>query len=86
MYLVRKGFRSYGKMFRMGSVVSDPSKIRFFNTKLKNKQIVELTKDNYKQLAEYVRIRTGQNPVKRYEELLGLNKPKKKPTKTKAKE
>jgi hypothetical protein len=42
MYVVRRSFRNYGKMMLPGSIV-EPGNIKWFKTRLKDRQIIEVT-------------------------------------------
>lgn len=58
MYVARKAFRNYGVMVLPGSTV-EPGSIKWFKTRLKDRDIVEITAHNFEQYAEYFRVRHG---------------------------
>lgn len=58
MYVARKAFRNYGVIILPGSVV-EPGSIKWFKTRLKDRDIIEITAHNFEQYAEYFRVRHG---------------------------
>ena len=58
MYVARKAFRNYGVMVLPGSVV-EPGSVKWFKTRLKDRDVVEVNAHNFDQYAEYFRVRHG---------------------------
>ena len=52
MYVVRRPFRNYGKVIQVGTEV-EPKAIKLFKSRLKDRQIVEVTDSTFKQWNKY---------------------------------
>lgn len=48
LLLVRRSFKDRGNLFEAGSVITDPSSVRLFRSRLGCRDIVELREDNPK--------------------------------------
>jgi hypothetical protein len=70
IFVARKPFKTCGNFYALGSIITDPSAIKFFNTKLREGKIVEVNESNAEHIAEYVTAKTGENPIESYKELL----------------
>jgi membrane protein involved in colicin uptake len=67
-YVVRRPFKTNGIMYEVGSVIPDPTLIRFFKTKLRDKKIVEVNGANFSKIAEYIKVRAGIDITERLSE------------------
>ena len=52
MYVVRRAFRNYGQVMLPGSII-EPSNIKRFNTRLKERYIVEVTPQTFDAWNQY---------------------------------
>ena len=52
MYVARRAFRNYGKMITPGSII-EPGAVKWFKTRLKDRQIIEVTSQSFKEWKEY---------------------------------
>ena len=67
LFVVKRGFKSLGKMYNAGSIITDPADIKLFKTKLKHKQIVEVTEENKEEIIYYFKARVGIDLTKALE-------------------
>lgn len=58
MYVVRRAFRNNGQIMLPGSTV-EPGSIKWFKTRLKDRIIVEVNAQNFKQWNEYFKEKFG---------------------------
>ena len=63
IFVARKPFKTCGIFYALGSIITDPSAIKFFRTKLREGKIVEVDESNAERIAEYVNAKTNVNPI-----------------------
>lgn len=80
MYVVKRPFKSLGKFYEAGSVITDPASIKFFKTKVKEGKILRLDKnaDNYNEQVEWLEMKTGKS-LKEIHNTKPVEKPVEKP-------
>ena len=59
MYVVRRSFKSLGKVYTVGSVITEPTSIKRFDGKLAEGKIIEVTKQTYDSTAKYFKEKFG---------------------------
>ena len=59
IYVTRRAFKSAGIYYAVGSVITDPTAVKMFKSKLKEKRILEVTDTNLAHFAEYLKVRMG---------------------------
>lgn len=59
MLLVRRPFKSLGKVYTAGSVITDPACIKRLKGKLAEGKIIEVTEQTYPSTAEYFKAKFG---------------------------
>ena len=77
LYIVKRSFKSNGKVYLLGSVITDPSGIHLFKTKIKDGKLIEVTEQNVESIAAYVLTRTGVDPtpiIKNEQEIIANKK------------
>ena len=74
LYIVKHTFKTGGNVFLMGSVISDPTEIRLFRSKVREGKIIEVKEQDLPHIAEYVESRTGVNPIEVFKELVSTKK------------
>ena len=67
LYIVKRPFKTVGKVFLLGSVITDPTEIRLFKSKVKEGKIIEVKETDLPRIAEYVESRTGVNPTELFQ-------------------
>ena len=53
MYVVKRPFKSFGKFYAVGTVITDPTAIKRFNGKVAEGKIVNVTEQTYDSAAKY---------------------------------
>ena len=59
MYVVKRPFKSIGKIYTAGTVIAEPAKIKRFNGKLAEGKIIKVDEQNIGSTAEYFKTKYG---------------------------
>lgn len=59
MFVVKRPFKSLGKVYTAGSVISEPAEIKRFNGRFAEGKIVEVTQANYNAMSDYFKCKFG---------------------------
>lgn len=59
MYVVRRPFRNYGKIMEPGSIIIEPGTVKRFKARLKDRYIVEVTKQTFNNWSAYFKTKLG---------------------------
>ena len=59
MFVVKRPFRNYGKVYTAGTVITDPAAIKRFNGKLAEGKIMEVTEQTFESTAKYFKEKFG---------------------------
>lgn len=57
MFVVKRPFKSFGKAYVVGSVITDPSAVKRFKGKLAEGKIIEVTEQTYETVAKYFKVK-----------------------------
>ena len=59
MYVVKRPFKSLGKVYAAGSVIAEPAHIKRFDGKVAEGKIIVVTEHNYTTVAQYFKNKYG---------------------------
>lgn len=59
MYIVKKPFKNFGKVYTAGTVITEPADIKRFKGKLAEGKIIEVTEQTYGATHEYFKSKFG---------------------------
>ena len=59
MYVVKRPFRNFGKVYTAGSVITDPADIKRFKGKLAEGKIIKVTEQTFDSIAVYFKTKYG---------------------------
>ena len=83
MLFVRKTFKSNGKCFTAGSVVTEPAAMKHFKRRLFDRYLIEVTEQNFDKWYNYFLVKHGVEITieETEEEIEEIQKPSKEPLK-----
>lgn len=59
MYVVKRPFRNFGKVYTAGTVITEPAEIKRFNGKLAEGKIIVVTEQTFDATAKYFKEKYG---------------------------